>query len=140
MGLLDERIDNRLGVSTLYSGEHHVAGVTLNQRGNVTVVRTEQEISLPVARHCPVCYLGRPLTDRHSINYAGDNKPFIVLTSAVPISMIAGLIATAAIAYESLKEGTVPVRCWGAFALAVAAYAFGDFVIRDYASGYSILQ
>ena len=72
--------------------------------------------------------------------YVGDNKPFIILTSAVPISMIAGLIATAAIAYELLTVGTVLVRCWGAFALAVAAYAFGEFVIRDYASGYSILQ
>jgi len=72
--------------------------------------------------------------------YVGTSKPFIVLTSASPISIVAGFIATAAIAYESLKVRTVSVRCLGAFALAVAAYAFGDYVIRDYASGYSILQ
>lgn len=71
--------------------------------------------------------------------YFGDSKPFIVLTSAVPISIIAGIIAIGAIAYESVKKGSVSVRCLGAFALAVAAYAFGEFVIRDYASGYSIL-
>ena len=72
--------------------------------------------------------------------YFGDSKPFIVLTSAVPISIIAGFIAIVAIAYESVRKGSVSVRCLGAFALAVAAYAFGEFVIRDYASGYSILQ
>lgn len=72
--------------------------------------------------------------------YFGASKPFIVLTSAVPISIIAGFIAIVAIAYESVRKGSVSVRCLGALALAVAAYAFGEFVIRDYASGYSILQ
>ena len=72
--------------------------------------------------------------------YVGDSKPFIILTSANPIAMVAGLIATAAIAYESIKVRTVSMSCLGAFALAVAVYAFGDFVIRDYASGYSVLQ
>ncbi|MDJ0712446.1 MAG: hypothetical protein QNJ14_18820 [Woeseiaceae bacterium] len=67
--------------------------------------------------------------------YVGASKPFIILTSAVPISMIAGFIATAAIAYQSLKSRSVSVRCFGAFALAIAAYAFGNFVIRDYAGG-----
>lgn len=72
--------------------------------------------------------------------YLGASKPFIVLTSAVPISIVAGFIATAAIAYELLKVRTVSVRCLGALVLAVAVHAFGDFVIRDYASSYSILQ
>lgn len=72
--------------------------------------------------------------------YFGASKPFIVLTSAVPTSMIAGVIAVAAIAYESVRKSSVSARCLGAFALAVATYALGEFVIRDYASGYSILQ
>ena len=72
--------------------------------------------------------------------YFGASKPFIILTSAVPISFIAGFIAIVAIAYESVRKRSVSVTCLGAFALAVAAYTFGEFVIRDYASGYSLLQ
>ena len=72
--------------------------------------------------------------------YFGTSKPFIVLTSAVPISMIAGVIAVATIAYESVRKSSVSVRCLGALALAVVTYSLGEFVIRDYASGYSILQ
>ena len=67
--------------------------------------------------------------------FVGDSKPFIVLTSAPPLSMIAGIIATAAIAYESIRRRTVSTRCVAAFALAVVAYSFSDFVIRDYANG-----
>lgn len=72
--------------------------------------------------------------------YFGTSKPFIVLTSAVPISIIAGIIAVVAIAYESLRKGSVSVMCLGALALSASAYTFGEFVIRDYARGYSILQ
>ena len=66
--------------------------------------------------------------------FVGDSKPFIVLTSASPLSIYAGIIAAAAIAYESLRFRTVSTTCLAAFALALATYAFGDFVIRDYAS------
>ncbi len=66
--------------------------------------------------------------------FIGDSKPFIVLTSASPLGIYAGIIATATIAYESLRLRSVSTRSVAALALAVAAYAFGDFVIRDYAS------
>jgi hypothetical protein len=72
--------------------------------------------------------------------FLGTSKPFIILTSAAPLSIFAGLIATAVIAFESLRLRTVSVDSLGAFALAVATYAFANFVIRDYASGYSVLQ
>ena len=72
--------------------------------------------------------------------YVGDSKPFIILTSAAPLSMFAGFIATAAIAYELLKARTVSAGCLGAFALAVAANVFSEFIIRDYASNYSVFQ
>ena len=65
----------------------------------------------------------------------GTSKPFVILTSATPIGAIAGLIAVAVIAYESFKHRTVSTRSWVALVLAFAVYAFGDFVIIDYASG-----
>lgn len=67
--------------------------------------------------------------------HVGESKPFIILTSATPISFFAGILASVAIAYESLRFRTVSAQCLVALALAVATYAFGDFVIRDFASG-----
>ena len=72
--------------------------------------------------------------------YIGTSKPFIILTSAAPISIFAGLIATVTIAYESLRLRSVSVDSLGALALAVATHTLANFVIRDYASGYSVLQ
>ena len=72
--------------------------------------------------------------------YFGTSKPFIILTSAAPTSIFAGLIATATIAFESLRLRAVSATSLGAFALAVATYTFANYVIRDYASDYSILQ
>ena len=57
--------------------------------------------------------------------YFGTSKPFIVLTSAVPISMIAGVIAVATIAYESVRKRSVSVRYLEALALAVVTHALG---------------
>lgn len=72
--------------------------------------------------------------------HLGTSKPFFILTSAAPTSVIAGLIATATIAYQSLRFRTVSRSGLTAFALAVASYTFANHVIRDYAAGYSILQ
>jgi hypothetical protein len=65
--------------------------------------------------------------------YVSASKPFIILTSAAPISIIAWFAAIAVIVYESLKRRTVSTRSMAAFVLAVAAYVFSDFVIIDYA-------
>jgi uncharacterized membrane protein HdeD (DUF308 family) len=69
-----------------------------------------------------------------------DDKLFIILTTAPVLSVIAGFIAIAVLAYESLKMRAVPTRVWTALALAFAAYWWSDFVLIDYASGYSVLQ
>ena len=72
--------------------------------------------------------------------YLGAHKPFVILTTVPVLSVIAGIIAIAVIAYESLKMRTVATRSWAALALAFIAYWFSDFILIDYASGYSILQ
>ena len=71
---------------------------------------------------------------------ADDDKFFIILTTAPVLSVIAGFIAIAVLAYESLKMRAVPTRVWTALAFAIAAYWWSDFVLIDYASGYSVLQ
>jgi hypothetical protein len=64
----------------------------------------------------------------------------LILTTAPALSVFAGFIAIAVIAYESLKMRTVSTRSWAMLALAITAYGISDFVLTDYASGYSILQ
>ena len=72
--------------------------------------------------------------------YFSDSKPFVILTTAPALGVIAGFIAIVVIGYESLKMRAVSTRIWAALALALSVYAFGDFVMKDYASGYSVLQ
>lgn len=69
-----------------------------------------------------------------------DSKLFVILTTAPALSVIAGIIAIAVIAYELLRMRAVSTRSWAALALALSVYAFGDFVMKDYAGGYSIVQ
>lgn len=66
--------------------------------------------------------------------YISMSKPFIILTSAAPISIFAWFIAIAVIAYESLKGRAISTRSIWAFVLAIATYMFSDFVIIDYAN------
>lgn len=72
--------------------------------------------------------------------YFSASKIFLILTTAPALSVFAGFIAIAVIAYESLKMRTVSTRSWAMLALAITAYGISDFVLTDYASGYSILQ
>ncbi len=71
--------------------------------------------------------------------YFGDRKLFIILTTAPALSVIAGFIALAVIAYESPKTRIISAAGWAALALAVSAFWLSDFVVIDYASGYFIL-
>jgi hypothetical protein len=54
---------------------------------------------------------------------------------APALSIIAGFIAIAVIAYESLKMRMVSTRNWAALAFAITAYGVSDFVLIDSASG-----
>ena len=72
--------------------------------------------------------------------YFNANKLFVILTTVPVLSLIAGFIAIAVIVYESLRMRGVSTRCWIALVLALSVYAFGQFVMTDYASGYSIVQ
>ena len=63
MGLFDERVDHRLGIFTFYSGEQHVATMTLNQGCDLTVVAAEYEVTFPVTRYGTILDLGRSFAD-----------------------------------------------------------------------------
>ena len=62
MGLLDKRVDYRLGVFAFYSGKQHVASMTFDQGCDLAVVAAEQQVTFPVARYGAI--LSRSLTDR----------------------------------------------------------------------------
>lgn len=57
-----------VGVLVHQFDQHHVAGVSLHQRGNLAVGIAEQQITLPVPRHCPILDAGRPFADGHGVN------------------------------------------------------------------------
>ena len=61
--LLDECVDYRPGVLACYLGLHHVTSMTLDQGGDVGVVRPGQEIALPMTWHRPIFNRRRSLTD-----------------------------------------------------------------------------
>lgn len=67
-------------------------------------------------------------------------KIFVILTTAPVLCVVAGFIAIAVIAYESLTSRAVSISSWVALVMAWSVYAFGQYVMTDYASGYSILQ
>jgi len=50
LGLLDERRDHRPGAFIGHLGQQHIARMTFHQGDDVTVLRSRQEIALPVTR------------------------------------------------------------------------------------------
>ena len=63
----DQRVDDRFGVLAGYLHQHQIAGLPLHQRGDLSVPITEQQVALPVSRHCPIFGAGRPLADRDGV-------------------------------------------------------------------------
>ena len=61
-----ERLDDVCGRAIVAeTGEEHIAGLSLNERRDRRLVfGTDQQVSLPVARHAPLVDLGRALGDR----------------------------------------------------------------------------
>ncbi len=54
---------SRLGILAT----HHVTGVPLDQRDDVAVGRTAQQVAFPVSWHSSIIDRGRPFADRHHV-------------------------------------------------------------------------
>lgn len=65
--MLDQRVDDRLGILVANLYQHHVARLTFDEGRNLSVSATEQQIPLPVTGHGTVFNCGRPFTDRHHL-------------------------------------------------------------------------
>ncbi len=67
-GLPDQGADHGLGVPASDLREHDIARVTLNQRDDEALVRSPEQVALPVAWHSPILYRCGSLADRHGID------------------------------------------------------------------------
>ena len=65
--LFDQGCRNALGVLVRDFSQHDKTGMPLNQRGDVTVVRTRDQIALPMARNGTIIDLSRAFTNGDSI-------------------------------------------------------------------------
>mgnify|MGYP001813444290 CR=1 FL=1 len=68
MGLLDERVDHRLGVLALDPGEQHIAAMTFHQGCDLAVLATEQEITLPMTRYRTILSFSGAFADRDDVS------------------------------------------------------------------------
>ncbi len=65
--LLDQCIDHGLRFPVRDLREHQLARMAFNQGDDVAVVRSAEQVALPVTRHSPIFDRCRPLADRESI-------------------------------------------------------------------------
>jgi hypothetical protein len=78
---LDQRIDDRFGVFARDLYQHHIAGLPLDQGGNLAVLAAEQKIAFPVAGNRSIFDRRRPLADR---DRAGDPAVIVGLLRVMP--------------------------------------------------------
>lgn len=50
MGVLDQRIDDRLGIFAVDLHQHHVACLTFHERRDLAVLAAKQQVAFPVTR------------------------------------------------------------------------------------------
>jgi hypothetical protein len=67
LGLLDQGIDDGLGILAVDLGQQQVARMALEERGDLAVVAAEQQVAFPVPRHGALFNAGRALTDRDRV-------------------------------------------------------------------------
>jgi uncharacterized protein YqfA (UPF0365 family) len=70
-----ERVHHGLGVLAADLDQHQVAGGPLDQRRDVRVARSREQVALPVSRHGSILDLGRPLADRDRVGDAPSALP-----------------------------------------------------------------
>ena len=67
MSMLDQCVDDGLGIFTGHFHQHHITRLAFNEGRNLAVNTAAQQIPFPVSRYRPVCHRGRTLADRHGI-------------------------------------------------------------------------
>lgn len=65
--MLDQRIDDRLGIFASDFHQHHIARLTFNQGGDLAIRIAEQKIPFPVTRYRTILNAGGALANRHGI-------------------------------------------------------------------------
>ena len=65
--ILDQGIDDRLGVLAVDLHQHHVARLPLHQGRDLAVLAAAQQVPFPVARHRPILSRRRTLADRYGV-------------------------------------------------------------------------
>src|SRR5690349_20998216 len=65
--MFDESVDDRLAVLAGYLHEHHVACLALDERRNLAVPASAQQITFPVSRYRAVFNCGRTFADRYRV-------------------------------------------------------------------------
>jgi hypothetical protein len=76
VSLPDQGIDHGFGILVRHLRQHHTARVALNQRGDLTVVRAEDQVAFPVTRYRTVFNRRWSLTDGHHILDLPPSVPF----------------------------------------------------------------
>src|SRR5215475_2012439 len=79
--LPDQCVDHGLRFSVRDFGEHHITRVAFDQCDDVAVLRSTEQVTLPVAWHSPILDRRRPLADRDSVR---DATTLICLRRCVP--------------------------------------------------------
>jgi len=101
--MLDECIDYRPGVFAGHSDQHHVAGVSLYQRCDLTVVAADDQVTFPMTRDRSIFHCDGPLTYRD-----GASNPAVSVCSSAYDDVIDAwrvCAADAAIALSSRPRG-----------------------------------
>ena len=62
--VLDQRVDDRLGVFAIHLHEHDVTRLAFDQCRDLAVAAAKHQVSFPVTRHCTILNRCRPLADR----------------------------------------------------------------------------
>src|SRR5674476_693119 len=67
MRMLNQRVDDGLGIFTGSFNQHHIARLAFDEGRNLTVTTAAQQVPFPVTGYRPVCHRGRTLADRYRI-------------------------------------------------------------------------
>jgi hypothetical protein len=79
--LLDQRRDHAFSVLVGDLDQHHIAGLPLNQRGNVAVPGASYKVAFPMTGYSTIFNTWRPISDRDCIL---DLSQSIALEAGVP--------------------------------------------------------
>ena len=89
--LLDESVDDGLGLPVLDLREHDIARVSFDQRDDEAVLRSAQQIAFPMAKRLAVINILRAFMDRNTANNVSEAS---IATSTMVSTMPHWLVTT----------------------------------------------